>query len=164
MFRDLYAHMQWADSVVWRAVLATPAAASDRRIRDLLFHLHMVQRAFLTVWRQQQPEYREEWTAALPELAQWARQYHDEVATLVDGLDERSLDQPMIMPWAERFQKAAHPTTLRETMLQVAMHSTYHRGQVNMRLREIGGQPPLCDYIAWLWLGRPAAEWSFLTS
>jgi len=41
----------------------------------------------------------------------------------------------------------------------VALHSLYHRGQVNARLREVGGTPPLVDYIAWLWFGRPAAEW-----
>ena len=48
--------------------------------------------------------------------------------------------------------------TLAETALQVAMHSTYHRGQVNARLRQIGGEPPLVDFIAWIWFGRPAPE------
>ena len=46
-----------------------------------------------------------------------------------------------------------------ETCLQVCSHSTYHRGQVNARLREIGAEPPLVDYIAWLWFERPAADW-----
>jgi uncharacterized damage-inducible protein DinB len=58
-----------------------------------------------------------------------------------------------------RFGREPVPTTMRETMLQVAMHSTYHRGQVNARLRELGAEPPLTDYIAWLWMGKPAAEW-----
>jgi uncharacterized damage-inducible protein DinB len=159
VFRELYDHMNWADAVVWRAVLATPAAADDKRIRDLLFHLHMVQRSFLTVWREQPLDYRPEWSGPLPELAGWGRQYHDEVPMFVDGVQEGALERPMIMPWAERFRKSAHPTTLRETLLQVPMHSTYHRGQINARLREIGGEPPLTDYSAWLWRGRPAAEW-----
>ena len=42
-------------------------------------------------------------------------------------------------------------------MLQVALHSMYHRGQINARLRDFGGNPPLVDFIAWVWLGRPAA-------
>jgi len=50
-------------------------------------------------------------------------------------------------------------TTMRETMHQVVLHSTYHRGQVAAYLRTLGGEPPLTDYIAWLWAGRPAAEW-----
>lgn len=159
IFRELYDHMNWADAAVWRAVLDAPAAAPDKRVRDLLFHLHMVQRSFLSVWRQQRFEYQKEWLGTLPELAAWARQYHDEVAMHVAGIDEKALERPMVMPWAVRFRQSAHPTTLQETLLQVPMHSTYHRGQVNARLREIGGEPPLVDYIAWIWLGRPAAGW-----
>ncbi len=51
------------------------------------------------------------------------------------------------------------PATLAETVLQITSHTTYHRGQVNMRLRELGAEPPLTDFIAWIWLGRPEAEW-----
>jgi uncharacterized damage-inducible protein DinB len=49
--------------------------------------------------------------------------------------------------------------THRETLLQIPMHSHYHRGQVNTRLRELGATPPLVDFIAWAWMGKPAAEW-----
>ncbi len=28
------------------------------------------------------------------------------------------------------------------------------------RLRDVGGEPPLVDYIAWIWFGRPAPAWS----
>ena len=28
-----------------------------------------------------------------------------------------------------------------------------------MRLREVGGTPPLVDYIAWVWFSRPDAPW-----
>ncbi|MGH9902557.1 MAG: DinB family protein, partial [Pyrinomonadaceae bacterium] len=59
----------------------------------------------------------------------------------------------------ERIGRAPATTTAGETALQVVLHGTYHRGQVNARLKEVGGVPPLVDYIAWLWLGRPAAEW-----
>jgi uncharacterized damage-inducible protein DinB len=50
-------------------------------------------------------------------------------------------------------------TTIGETILQVALHSIYHRGQVNARLRALGQEPPLVDYIAWIWLGRPDPKW-----
>jgi uncharacterized damage-inducible protein DinB len=46
-----------------------------------------------------------------------------------------------------------------ETARQVAMHSMHHRGQVNARLRELGAEPPLVDYIAWIWRGRPEPMW-----
>jgi uncharacterized damage-inducible protein DinB len=39
------------------------------------------------------------------------------------------------------------------------MHSSYHRGQVAQRLRELGEEPPLSDFIAWIWMDRPGADW-----
>jgi uncharacterized damage-inducible protein DinB len=51
------------------------------------------------------------------------------------------------------------PITLGETLLQVVNHSTYHRGQINSRLRELGGTPPMTDFIAWVGLGKSGAEW-----
>ena len=162
LLRELYDHMAWADAVVWRAALAHPPAAGDQSLRDKFAHIHMVQRAFLAVWRGKGPEFRDSFES-LAEIAQWGRDYHDDVRSQLEAVNESLLDAPMIMPWAprlaKRFGRDPEATTLRETMLQVPMHSTYHRGQVNMRLRELGAEPPLTDYIAWIWMGKPAAEW-----
>ena len=49
--RELVQHMEWADATVWRSVLAHEGARKDPRLRDLLTHLHLVQRLFLMVWR-----------------------------------------------------------------------------------------------------------------
>ncbi len=46
-----------------------------------------------------------------------------------------------------------------QSAVQVAMHSTHHRGQVAARLRELGVEPPMVDFIVWVWIGKPAAEW-----
>lgn len=162
--RELYDHMRWADAIVWRAALATPNATTDPFLRERLWHIHTVQRAFLSVWRQQSPDFRE--LSTFPDLAtiaRWGRDYYDEVRPYLDSVAEDALENLMIMPWAgrltKRFGREPAPTTLRETMLQLPMHSTYHRGQVNARLRDLGGEPPLVDYIAWIWQGKPPAEW-----
>jgi uncharacterized damage-inducible protein DinB len=46
-----------------------------------------------------------------------------------------------------------------ECLLQLALHSAHHRGQVAAWLREAGGEPPLTDFIAWVWMRRPAPTW-----
>jgi uncharacterized damage-inducible protein DinB len=160
LFRDLYQHMEWADSTVWRAVVASEGASADRRVRELLAHLHMTQRAFLDTWRRQPLQYRDKSSFAdAREVLRYARDYYAALGSHIDSVRDDALEQPMVMPWAERFRPGAEPTTLRETLLQVPLHSTYHRGQVNTRIREVGGQPPLVDYIAWIWQGRPAPAW-----
>ena len=58
----------------------------------------------------------------------------------------------LLRAWAGRQDRPRWPRPASRS----CSHSTYHRGQVNARLREIGAEPPLVDYIAWLWFDRPA--------
>ncbi len=160
---DLDRHMEWADATVWSAVLGCGAGQTDTRLHDLLYHVHMVQRAFLRTWRgEPRDQPYPTFDALLPMMA-WARDGHAEIATQLATLTDRDVDGAMPVAWAEmvekHFGRAPGPTTLGETVLQVVLHSQYHRGQVNARLRELGATPPLVDYIAWLWFGRPAPEW-----
>jgi uncharacterized damage-inducible protein DinB len=161
--RELLAHMEWADAVVWRAALAHPPAVADARLRDLLLHLHGVQRAFLTMWTSQPLTFP---TANdFPDIAAvhaWSQPYYAELAAFVLTVDEAGLSRIIDMPWLSEFEQRTgrrfQRPSLAETMFQVTSHSTYHRGQVNARLREVGGEPPLVDYIAWVWFGRTQPE------
>ena len=72
----------------------------------------------------------------------------------------------MKLPWADIVERELgrqpESISVSETMLQIPMHSQYHRGQINARLRAVGGEPPRVDYIVWIWLGRPQADWDSL--
>ncbi|HKG11937.1 MAG TPA: DinB family protein [Pyrinomonadaceae bacterium] len=161
--KGLFAHMEWADAQVWTAALSNAGAADDAALRAKLSHTHGVQRAFICVWQKVtvvRPP------ADPPDLAVTlaaARAYYRDLARFVSSLGEEDLARPTVMPWAGGFAeylgREPSVTTLAETMTQVAMHSTYHRGQVNTRLRELGVEPALTDYIGWLWFGRPAPGW-----
>lgn len=161
--KGLLAHMEWADAQVWTAALSKADAAGDAQLRAKLSHTHGVQRAFICVWQGVtvvRPP------ADPPDLAATlaaARSYYADLARFVSSLGEEDLARPTVMPWARGFAEflGRDPavTTLAETMTQAVMHSTYHRGQVNTRLRELGVEPALTDYIAWLWFGRPAPGW-----
>lgn len=160
---DLYRHMEWSDAAVWTAALASENGASDEKLRGYFHHLHLVQHLFLGGWR------GEPFTSSFPSfddansLMLWGRSYYDEAFAYLETLSDEKLSAPFKVPWSawaeERLGCAIEATTLRETALQVSLHSLYHRGQINARLREVGGEPPLVDYIAWIWLGRPAAAW-----
>ncbi|HUP60607.1 MAG TPA: DinB family protein [Thermoanaerobaculia bacterium] len=163
-FEALYRHMRWADALVWRSVLASPEAQADERTYHLLLHMVQVQRAFLSVWRGEAPQWLELDTFADREaLARYVRESHAKLTAHLDGVTEEQLGETMEVAWKRWVEKTIGcppaPSTRLETMQQVAQHSTYHRGQVNARLRELGVEPPLTDFIAWVWLGKPAAEW-----
>ncbi len=161
MLGELYRHMEWADAKVWQ--IGVPS--DDTRLRELLVHLHVVQRAFLQVWTDEALSIPE--AAEFPTLAAlqaWARPYYAEVTRYLGELDSSRLAEPVPLPWLAEFERRAgrelETPSLGDTLFQVTSHSTHHRGQVTARLGELGQEPPLVDYIAWRWLGRPDAEWT----
>lgn len=160
---DLYHHMEWADAAVWAAVLASEGGAEDAKLREYLYHSHVVQRAFLRAWRGEPSEAPYPTFKDAPSLMLWGRAYYGEAFAYLGALSDGEVSEPMPVPWAAMVERmlgrAPETTTVGETLLQVALHSQYHRGQINARLREVGGEPPLVDYIAWVWRGRPSPDW-----
>lgn len=162
--RELYLHLEWADSMVWRAVSALPGEVSDDYLHHTLHHLHGTQWSFMEFWagRTISPHNAAEFES-LSAIRDWARPFHEEVSTFLTSLESVDLDREAVVPWARYLVRLLgeepQPTRLGETLFQIAMHSAYHRGQVNRRLRELGAEPPLVDYIVWVWLGRPTPVW-----
>jgi uncharacterized damage-inducible protein DinB len=159
---ELFRHAAWADARVGRAVLT---GEHDDPTYRLLFHLHQVQHAFLSIWRGAEKAWFEEFSAHpdLPAVVKWGREYHETVPSYLASVREADLNEVREVTWKRWVVKTiGHepaPSTLAETMMQVSQHSTYHRGQVNLRLRERGIDPPLTDFIAWIWTGKPDPDW-----
>jgi uncharacterized damage-inducible protein DinB len=144
--------------------MASTTATEDASLRKLLYHVHFTQRAFFQVWTDGQvPPYDVDSFESVVQLHAWARSYYPEVTGFLTTLNAGRLDETVSPPWARMFEKklgkSIHATTLGETVFQVWAHTHYHRGQVNAQLRQLGGEPPLVDYIAWIWADRPAPVW-----
>jgi uncharacterized damage-inducible protein DinB len=155
--------MEWADALAWRSVLALPEAQSDNRLRDCLYHTHLVQWAYLQIWRGETIDLRDASSFEdLRDIREWSRAYHSQLHDYLNEFDAEVLEREVRFPWADQMVEQygeAQAASVAETILQIAAHTTYHRGQINMRLRDLGAEPPLTDFIAWIWMGRPAAEW-----
>jgi uncharacterized damage-inducible protein DinB len=160
-YKALFSHSEWADALVWRSIL--DSGHGDTELRRKLHHLHMVQWAYLHIWRGEQIQPREASTfPTLGAMSAWAREYYRELSSYLSGVAESDLDRQLEVPWAERLVErfgTARAATWSETVLQVVLHSSHHRGQLLRRLRELGSEAPLTDFIAWIWMGRPEADW-----
>ena len=165
-YGDLLRHMEWADALIWRSVLSMPSLEHDERIKERLLHFHATQWAYGQVLRGRPLEIPDlDDFHDLRSIGLWARRFYRDIPPYIDGLTEAGLTQKVEFPWAEQVAKrlgSASPATVGESLLQVVLHTTYHRGQVATRVRESGGEPPLTDFIAWVWVGRPAPDWGNL--
>ena len=160
----LFRHMEWADALVWSSVLRSEAASKDSDVIKRLRHSHTVQNAFLNTWKGNQHVSNAGDSLSLLELLHWARNFHVMAQEYLRSLDEESLEKPIVVPWSrgteQRIGRPASITTLGDTALQTVLHSTQHRGQVTLRLHELGSERTLTDFIVWLWIGQPKPEWS----
>lgn len=155
---ELYAHQEWADAEHWRAIETHPPAQDDKAICDRLLHIHLVQHAFLWVTGPRISGFdlkKVEDFPAVSDLKKYAQEGLAQLNKFVKLLDASRMESSIEVPW---FQPPAK-IRVRQALMQAAMHSHYHRGQNATRLRELGGIPPMTDFIVWLHKGQPAAEW-----
>ena len=154
---ELYGHQEWADAEHWRAFELHLPALEDRAIRERLLHIHMVQHAFLWLLgaRNQQFDVKKvEDFDNISDLKKYGREGLSQLNAFVKDLDSQRAET-IEVPWF----KPPAKITIRQALMQAAMHSHYHRGQNATRLRELGGVPPTTDFIIWLHKGQPAAQW-----
>jgi uncharacterized damage-inducible protein DinB len=149
LIQSLFRHQAWADAAILKAVAAHEGAFADDELRKWLNHILLVQRFFLSLF-QQRPFDREgegQIPSAMDETERRFAEAHADGTAYAARLDEAELARTIEFPvpaW-----KHFHPS-VRDALMQVLMHSEHHRAQIAMRLRALGGTPPLTDYIAWV--------------
>lgn len=83
----------------------------------------------------------------LDELASRLRAVHQEWDDYLAGLDETELSRVFEYRSleGERFRNRVE-----DILTQLFGHSSYHRGQVALLIRELGGEPAVTDYVFWV--------------
>lgn len=155
---ELYAHQEWADAEHWRAFASHPVALQDKAIRERLLHIHLVQHAFLWIVGPRTVPFgsrKLEDFATMADVKAYGREGLTQLGNLLKNYDAARFEEMIEVIW---FRPPA-VISVRQALTQAAMHSHYHRGQNATRLRELGGTPPMTDFIVWLRDGKPAANW-----
>lgn len=152
---DLTRHCIWADTALWDAVEAHPAAIADPVILDRFHHIHLVQRAFVHMVRGETVDPHMGKGLDPASLREWGRAGAVTLLELARLIPDGELAEQFDIPW---FRNPPIEITRGEAILQACLHSVHHRGQNAARLRELGGEPLMIDYIYWIWKRRPEPE------
>jgi uncharacterized damage-inducible protein DinB len=155
--RELLTHAEWANAVFFHAWEKSPARDHEE-MRQRVGHLVGVQQGFLSIFRGEAPGGPPGGPPlSFDELKTRAETCHAGYRAFMSELQDDSLSRTVRIPW---FPDPPCVLTIAEALVQVAMHSQHHRGQLMTRLKDFGGEPKNVDWIIWLWKQKPAARWS----
>lgn len=142
--RKLWAHIAWADETLLRALEAgTPSPEILREYAHILgadeiWLARLQQRASRTpVWP----------TLPLDEVTTLAQTLHQDYRTFLATLNQQRLEQVIAYT---NTAGSSFENSIRDILIHVALHAQYHRGKVNLLLRQAGMAPASTDYIAFL--------------
>jgi uncharacterized damage-inducible protein DinB len=163
----LYQYDRWANNSVLQAASALGVerftrdlGGSFRSVRDTLVHIVGSERTWLTYWKEPSPHsafLADLWTRhdalfnpnGFPDLAavqlKWA-EVEREQAEFVNRATNESLQR--MLPVGAKQISLAH------LMQHLANHSTYHRGQVALMMRQLAAEPLATDFAMFLMGGR----------
>ena len=147
--RKLWAHIAWADEMLLRALEAgTPSPEILREYAHILgadeiWLARLEQRASRTpVWP----------SLPLDEVKTLAQTLHQDYRTFLATLNQQRLEQ--VIAYTNTAGNSFE-NSIRDILIHVALHAQYHRGKVNLLLRQAGMAPASTDYIAFLRVAAP---------
>jgi uncharacterized damage-inducible protein DinB len=155
--RSLIAYNRWANTRVLEAAAALDAEERERDLRasfcslaGTLIHMLWGEHSWLGFWQEgadMPPPGPEDYPDFASLRSAWSD--HEEVyEAYLRGLTQADLDGP----------RTLNTVTYRlgELVQHALNHSTFHRGQVVLLLRQLGHVPPSTDYDEFLWETRGA--------
>lgn len=154
--KKLFAYSRWANARTLESASGLTAEEYSRSVggsfgsvQGTLAHLYGADWVWLERWHGRSPR-------ALPESEQFAtlealgekwRKVQDERTAFLEGLDTKRMSEPLTYV---NFKGETWTYPLGDTLVHMANHSTYHRGQVATLLRQLGKAPASTDYLLFL--------------
>ena len=149
-FRRLWDHLAWADERLLTAleVSASPPTEAIREYAHILgaddtWLARLEGRAAtVPVWPEMEPS----------QLRRFAQELHASYNRYLASVDATQLMRDVAYATTDGRTFA---TPAQDILLHVALHAQYHRGKINLLLRQAGLEPAATDYITFI-RGAPA--------
>jgi len=146
-------HLRWADAAALEALRTSPGVESVRAL-TLYSHVLGADKRWLARIAATEPDVAV-WPAdALDEAAALAARNARQLNAVVSSLEPGDLEREIAY---RNSAGDAFRSTVEDILLHVALHGSYHRGQVALVIRAGGGEPASTDYIGFI-RGAPAAR------
>jgi len=142
--RELYRYDDWANR---RMIVAVKESGSDR-CRQILAHLLTTEDEYLARLFGKDSTGFDFWPdLSIEECGELARTVAEKYEKLMRRFDDEGLD---LWTRYRTSQGIPHENNFRDMLTHVIIHSATHRGNLMLKLRDDGFEPPKIDYIIYL--------------
>jgi uncharacterized damage-inducible protein DinB len=155
MLEDLLGHKAHSDSALLTAIELNEAASQDSELLKLAHHILIANRFWLSLALAEPFSFQDEirQPETIEEIVKRFRETESKEREWISQADQAALEKEVETPFlpGKKFSVA-------QGMMQVCMHSHWHRAQCWMRLKELGVKAPGSEFVTWL-KERPAPVW-----
>lgn len=152
--RRMFDYTDWANERIGAALTALEPSQHTRAlsgsyasVRDTFAHIVGAERIWLLRWKNQPPNEPPPWVKdgqvveLINEMRATAAERRERLVSLVD---DQAAD---VVTYHNLKGDTFWTLRVGEMLMHVANHSTYHRGQIVSKLRELGAAPPATDFL-----------------
>ena len=141
--QKMYEHLNWSNHLILDALKVN----KNPTVLLLFSHILMSERVWLTRLEGKDSSHLAIWKeVSLETCAKMIEQNELHFSDFTSNRTEADLDQ---MVSYKNSKGKGFQNTIRDILIHVALHGQYHRGQINMRLREGKIEPVNVDYITY---------------
>jgi len=150
--RKLIEHLKWADAAALEALRRS--SGSDTRALTIYSHVLGAEAVWLARLAGRPSDVAVWPILSLEQAASLAERNAAELDALLASLSPDDLGREIDYRTSDG---RAFRSSIEDILLHVALHGSYHRGQIALLIRGGGGEPASTDYIAFI-RGAPAAR------
>lgn len=144
--RRLFDYDHWASQEALRSI-ATINVTADRALK-IAGHIIGAQRVWLARLEAPDSASPAPWPLlSLEEASAAVSEMHLRWNSFLSSLTPARLDEDLVH---RNSRGVEFRTPIRDVLMQLVTHSTYHRGQIAAAVREAGGKPAATDYIVYI--------------
>lgn len=142
--RELFRYDDWAN----RRMIVAVRESGSQRCRQILAHLLITEEEYLGRLFGKDSTGFDFWPdMSIEECGDVARTVAEKYEKLMRRFDDEGLD---LWTRYRTSQGMPHENNFRDMLTHVIIHSATHRGNLMLKLREEGFEPPKIDYIIYL--------------
>jgi uncharacterized damage-inducible protein DinB len=142
--RSLFAYNDWAN----RRIIVSLKENGCERARQILAHLLTTEQEYFERLYGKDSTGFDFWPdLSIAECSQLAKASNERYEKLLKRFDDEGLDLYIRYKTSEGVERE---NDFREMLTHVLFHSSIHRGNIILKLREEGFEPPKIDYIIYL--------------